>query len=121
MVGRKSSLIKTILPALRGAMHPLPIMALSEHQSDHHEPGDGIETFEANIVLRNAVAMFAEEAETRGVELRFVSCCHAVKARPLELMRIVTNLISNAIKHAPSARVLVGCRCRGDSIKFENP
>ena len=98
---------------------PLPIMALSEHQSDHHEPGDGIETFEANIVLRNAVAMFAEEAETRGVELRFVSCCHAVKARPLELMRIVTNLISNAIKHAPSARVLVGCRCRGDSIKFE--
>ena len=42
-----------------------------------------------------------------------------VHANPLALMRIVSNLVSNAVKYSESGRVLIGCRRHDNAIRVE--
>lgn len=71
------------------------------------------EKFPLNVVLKNVHAMFKDEASNKGLELRLVpSTIHAV-AEPIALMRMVSNLVSNAIKYTQRGRVLVGVRPNG--------
>ena len=83
------------------------------------EHDDEPERFEANVVLGNVAAMFANEAKAAGTRLRVVGCDVPVEARPLELMRIVSNLVANAVRHAGGERVVLGCRRRGPRLVFE--
>lgn len=85
------------------------------------EPPTGLqeERFEANLILRNLEAMFAAEAAQRGVQLTVVACSEMVVADPLAVMRILGNLVSNALQHGEPDRVLVGCRRSADGIRFE--
>nr|WP_284438351.1 sensor histidine kinase [Thalassococcus arenae] len=77
------------------------------------------ERFEAGIVLKNIEAMFGAEAARQGVALRVVGCGSHLVADPLALMRIVGNLVSNALRHAEPRRILVGCRRRPQAMSFE--
>jgi signal transduction histidine kinase len=63
-------------------------------------------------VLRNVHEMFAVDAKAKGLDLRVVSSGLAVHLPPLDLMRIVMNLVSNAIKYTQTGSVLVGIRRR---------
>lgn len=62
---------------------------------------------------------FAPQAQERGVELRAVASDGWVDSDPVLLKRILDNLLSNALRHAPGARVLLGCRRRGDVIEIQ--
>ena len=77
------------------------------------------ESYPASLILGTVQRMFANEASARGVELRKVNCSIALTTDPMVLMRIVSNLVANAIKHhskADKAKVLLGCRRSGSKL-----
>ena len=55
-------------------------------------------------------------AEQKGLELCFVPTQAWVYSDPQMLLRMLRNLISNALRHTVQGTVLVGCRLRGDEI-----
>ena len=71
------------------------------------------EIFPLNLVLKNVYAMFRDEAANKGIELRLAHSSIKVIAEPIALMRMVGNLVSNAIKYTQEGRVLIGARPDG--------
>ena len=69
---------------------------------------DGAETFALNSVLDASVAMFSNEAIKKGIELQYRSSFDEVTTNPVALMRMINNLISNALKHAEDGIVEIG-------------
>ncbi|MDQ2093132.1 sensor histidine kinase [Rhodobacteraceae bacterium 10Alg 79] len=64
--------------------------------------------------------MFLAEANAKGIELRMVPSRARTSLPPLALMRILSNLVANAIKYTPEGRVLVGVRrCADGSNRLE--
>ena len=60
------------------------------------------------------------EASAKHIGLRFAATAHAVEADPILLERILSNLVSNAIRYTHQGGVLVGCRRQGPSqLRFE--
>lgn len=63
--------------------------------------------------------MFAPDAESKGLSLRFVRTGLDVQVNPLVLTRIVSNLVANAIKYTDTGGVLIGTRRQGGSVLIE--
>ncbi len=93
-------------------------LPLGSGDADPPDPGTR-ETFTAAIILENMHNMFGEDAERSGIDLRIVSCAALISTDPLSLMRIVSNLVSNALRHSGASRVIVGCRRKGSSLRVE--
>lgn len=70
-------------------------------------------------VLRGVVDMFAAEAAAKGLRLRLVLAAPdgAVAAYPL--MRVLANLVSNAIKYTPQGRIVIGLRRQAGGHRVE--
>lgn len=85
-------------------------------------PADAVdslqETLPADVLLRNVVRMFEAEAASQGKQLRMVSCRALISASPIALMRVVSNLVANALRHG-GGKCLVGCRRAGDRLRIE--
>ena len=64
-------------------------------------------------VIRDVVHQYGAEIQRAEVSLRWVDSSIVVDTDPGLLTIMVQNLISNAIKYSPGARVLVGCRRQG--------
>ncbi len=62
---------------------------------------------------------FHVEAVERELRLRFVPTRAVVRTDPLLLERILTNLVSNALRYTPSGGVAVGVRRRGRRVAIE--
>jgi len=62
---------------------------------------------------------FQREAEAGKTELRFVPRSLFVQADHSMLVRILQNLVSNALRYTEQGRVLVGCRTRDGAAIFE--
>jgi signal transduction histidine kinase len=93
---------------------------LSEHDHGHDsDPQEARESFPVSVVLNNVTAMFREEARVRGVDLRTAPSNAMVDAAPVPVMRMVSNLVSNAVKYGDGGRVLLGCRRFGGKIRIE--
>ncbi|NNU17277.1 hypothetical protein HK107_13180 [Parvularcula sp. ZS-1/3] len=60
--------------------------------------------------------LFESDAEQAGIDLRMVSSARAVFAPATPLMRVVSNLATNAISHSGAERILVGAKRRGGAI-----
>jgi signal transduction histidine kinase/CheY-like chemotaxis protein len=67
-------------------------------------------------ILRDVVTQHQEAARRAGVELRLVETGLTVESDPGLLTVMLQNLVSNAVKYAPGARVLIGCRRRGSGV-----
>lgn len=80
---------------------------------------DGVEQFPINAVLDNVIAMFQAEAASKRLDLRYRCCEEKIRADPIEVMRIASNLVSNAIKHVQSGGVLVACRVRRKDVELQ--
>jgi len=63
--------------------------------------------------------MFLPDAKEAGLDFRFVETTSQTDVEPLALMRIVTNLVANAIKYTPEGRVLLGVRRAGRGLRIE--
>ena len=84
-------------------------------------PDDAIsdEEFPLSAPIENAVFMFADEATSHGIDLRAVKTSLRVQADPVDLLRVLTNLVSNAIMHSGSDRILIGVRRRLDGAAID--
>ncbi|MEL7110462.1 MAG: sensor histidine kinase [Pseudomonadota bacterium] len=78
----------------------------------------GYETFEVKVILDNVVAIFENEARVKGLELRYRPSNATIETDPLELMRMVSNLVSNAIKYTASGAILVSAHRRAGKLEI---
>lgn len=68
---------------------------------------------EINPVLTAVFDMFVAEAQSKGLFLHVVPTTATTKVPPFALMRIASNLVSNAVKYTDEGRVLIGVRHGG--------
>jgi signal transduction histidine kinase len=73
----------------------------------------------ADAVLANLWDMFGADAAAKGMELRVMPCSAPLGADPLRVMRILSNLVSNAVKYAGQGRILVGARRVPGGLRLE--
>ena len=83
------------------------------------EADEGTEKLAVGDVLKGIHEMFLPDAAEKALELRYVGTSAQAAVEPLVLMRIVTNLVANAIKYTRQGRVLLGCRRDGRSLRIE--
>ena len=96
--------------------------AVASQQHDHQATltdDEATEEFCVDIVLQNVVSMFRKEADDKCIDLRTVASSQLVCVSPLVLMRITSNLVSNAVKNTATGGVLIGCRIRGSMIRID--
>ncbi len=89
-------------------------------RTDRHPERTALPTsLTVNKLIDSAVTMFADEAALKSATLSSVSSTLTVKTDPIILMRILANLVANAVKHTEKGRILVGARRRGNAISIE--
>ncbi len=62
---------------------------------------------------------FLQQAQTQQLRLRVAACDAWVYSDPVQLERILRNIVSNAIKYTPRGGVLIGCRRADGEISIE--
>ena len=77
---------------------------------------DMVEPFELNIVLGNVAVMFADEAASKGLDLRVVGSTAITETNVFAVTRILSNLTANAIRNTDSGKVLIGCRRQAKAV-----
>jgi signal transduction histidine kinase len=70
-------------------------------------------------VLERLRHIHAEDAAGKGLELRIAPTSAVVETDPVLLYRILSNLVSNAVRYTERGGVLVGCRPRGERVAIE--
>lgn len=94
------------------------------HSAATHHPSDSAkstltETFDLSAVLDNVYEMFREEAQAKGLEFRYRRRDFPLHTNPIALMRMVNNLVSNAIKYTDNGGILLTARQRHTDIRIE--
>jgi signal transduction histidine kinase len=80
------------------------------------ENKSSVETFDAQLVLDALEQMFARDARHKGLRFVCVGTKAALRAQPIVLLRILSNLTANAVKHTTDGGVVIGCRKRGERV-----
>lgn len=80
---------------------------------------EAAEAVALQIVFENVRRMFAAEAEQRGLALKIVPTSLSVEVRTIDLVRIASNLVANAIRYTETGGVLLGARRRGETVSIE--
>lgn len=75
--------------------------------------------FSVQSVLERIAASQRPTAEDRGLRLILRPTPLWVHSDPVLFERIVTNLVSNAIRYTPSGTILIACRRRSDRLRIE--
>ena len=81
-----------------------------------HEPEYSGEAYPLSMIFQTVSQMFNEEAISKGLQLHIVDSSIETSIPPLVLMRMVSNLVSNAIKYTVTGKVLVGARRHADGF-----
>ena len=95
---------------------------LEETRTDatsHDGPSPDSEAVPLQVIFDNVARMFASEAAAKGLDLRVRASSDTVRTNPVTLIRIISNLVSNAIKYTPSGRILIGARRGGRTVTIE--
>jgi len=61
---------------------------------------------------------YRARAHQKGLDFSLISTDLKVHSDPLFLQRIICNLVSNAIRHVPKGRILIGCRRTQSHVKI---
>ena len=77
------------------------------------------EPTELAALLDELAQAFGPLAREKGLQLRVVPTDLWVDTDPTVLRRILTNLLSNAVRYTPRGRVLLGCRRRGSDVEIQ--
>ena len=94
---------------------------VSEHQGEGQAEvvRNGPEIVATQVFARMLEQMFAAQAHEQDIRLRIICPPSSILVDPLATMRIMTNLVSNALVHAAPTRLLVGFRPRGKQVIFQ--
>ncbi len=82
-------------------------------------PDEGKESFPISIIVANCRAMFQREAEAKGMTIEAIPAEDSVLADPVILMRITSNIVSNALKHSGGTRVTIAARPEAERLALE--
>ena len=72
-----------------------------------------------SAILSSIHEMFQPDAVEKGLDFRFVDTRHNCGIEPIVLMRIITNIVSNAIKYTSSGKILMGVRSFPHELRIE--
>jgi signal transduction histidine kinase/CheY-like chemotaxis protein len=72
-----------------------------------------------NDILTRLRSMFTIPAQEKNLKLRLRPCTFSVNTDSTLLFRILSNLVSNALRYTESGGIVVGCRRRGDRVVIE--
>ncbi len=100
------------LVADRLAHNPQAGAAAMADAADRDDP-------QLHAVLRGVADMFAAEAAAKGLGLRLVLATGDAPVAAYPLMRVVANLVSNAIKYTGEGRVVIALRREGPGHRIE--
>jgi PAS domain S-box-containing protein len=75
-------------------------------------------TGSAGDILRSLAQEFEHEAARRGIAFRWVPARAAIACDPALVRRILRQLLDNAIKYAPTGKVLLGARRHGSTLRL---
>jgi len=92
---------------------------LSKLDSAANGTPSGYEIFPIRVVLDNVIEMFADEAKSKGIQLRYRPSEVLVCCDPITVMRVISNLVANAVKHTDSGSVLLASRVRDNRLSVE--
>jgi signal transduction histidine kinase len=67
-----------------------------------------VEAFPVSLLLQSVEAMFRRDAEAKGLQLRIVGSSLTISGTLTPLLRIVCNLVSNAVRFTDQGKILVG-------------
>jgi len=70
-------------------------------------------------VLQSVQAMFAPEADAKGLELRLKLGASDREIHSFALMRVLSNLVSNAVKFTDSGKILIALRAGPGGMRIE--
>ncbi len=76
------------------------------------------EEFPVQLILDSVLRMFETEASAKGLLLTGSRCSLLVKGNAVATIRILSNLVSNAVQYTKTGRILVGCRRRRGEVVF---
>ena len=103
-----------------------PDIAIAAHDANpvHDDVGrapepNASEPVSVDLITNTLQRMFSDEAKDKALGFNVKSVDRIVEVQPLALMRILSNLISNAIKHTSSGTVSLIARDAGAQVAFE--
>ncbi|MEL6934642.1 MAG: sensor histidine kinase [Pseudomonadota bacterium] len=70
-------------------------------------------------VLDAVGAIFREEAAAADIELRIIPSCQMISGDTAEILRMLSNLISNALAYSGADKILVASRLRRGGLRFD--
>lgn len=70
-------------------------------------------------LLDEVFTEFEGPARERGLELRVHDCSCWIRSDPVLLMRMLRNLVGNAVRYTTQGRIVVGCRRRNGHLRIE--
>ena len=76
------------------------------------------EEFPVQLILDSVFGMFETEASAKGLVLKTSRCSLRVKGNAVATIRILSNLVSNAVHYTHSGKILIGCRRRLGEVVF---
>ncbi len=82
------------------------------------EAEEQTEPYALGLILQTVQQMFQQDAISKGLRLDLMNSSAQVQVPPLVLMRIASNLVSNAVNHTDRGRVLIGARRRGSRVEL---
>lgn len=74
--------------------------------------------YKVNLVLKTVFRMFAADASTNNINLRMTGSSIEITLPPTIVIRIISNMVSNAIKHAGECKILLGVRRKPEMISI---
>lgn len=80
--------------------------------------GTASSTVAANEILATAARDFAPEAERRGLQFRRVPSRAMLECDPALLLRVLRQLLDNAMKYTAAGKILLGARRHGTKLRL---
>ena len=87
--------------------------------ASHNIPPPDSEDLQLPAILQSIHDMFMPDATAKGLEFRFIPCRSTPEIEPLIVMRIISNLVANAINYTQSGKLLLGCRLSKTALRIE--
>jgi signal transduction histidine kinase len=78
-----------------------------------------LENFVIGDLLEKICFQLCLNAESKGLDLRWVRCGAVVRSDAKLLELILRNFLSNAIKYTNQGKILIGCRRSGNAMRIE--
>lgn len=115
--GKLASGLEYLNSVLDGALEE-SMPAQRDHEPDP-QPASEYEAVPLQIILDNIARMFSSEAADKGLRLRVASTTLIAHSSAVMLIRVLSNLVANAIKYTDSGTVLIGVRRQNNTIALQ--